>query len=80
MRLRLVISEGNELVALVENYEGPVPRAGEYIYRPRTGEPVPGLSDGFMQVKVVSYGIIARPRNGEGYFTGAAEPFVEVMV
>lgn len=50
MRLRLVISEGNELVALVEDYEGPVPRAGEYVHRPRTGEPAPSTSDALVVI------------------------------
>jgi hypothetical protein len=78
--MRLIISQDNQVVAVIEGYEGPVPRAGEFIHRPAGREPVPGLSDGFMSVKVVQYGIIARPRNGENYFTGAAEPFAEVIV
>lgn len=79
--MRLFITQENQLVADVPDYEGPVPRAGEYIHHPRATEPAPGMySDGTMSVKSVAYGIIARPQNGEGYFVGAAEPFVEVTV
>jgi hypothetical protein len=78
--MRLIITQGNELIAEVPDYEGPVPRAGEYIHHPRNDEPEPGMLDGIMSVKAVGYGIIARPQNGEDHFTGAAEPFVEVIV
>jgi hypothetical protein len=79
--MKLVIIEGNEVIGQVDDYAGPVPRAGEYIHHPRGEQPVPGLyPDGTISVKVVAYGIIARPRNGEGHFVGAAEPFVEITV
>lgn len=80
--MRLIIIEGHdELVAQVDDYSGPVPRVGEYIHHPRAQQPAPGIyPDGVMSVKVVSYGIIARPQDGEGHFIGAAEPFVEITV
>lgn len=79
--MKLIITQDNELVAVVEDYEGPVPRAGEYIHRPRGGSPVPGLIDGFCLVKSVGYGIIARPAASRvKHFVGADEPFVEVIV
>lgn len=80
--MKLIIIEGNDdLVAQIDDYTGPVPRAGEYIHHPRGQQPVPGqFPDGVMSVKVVAYGIIARPQNGEGHFVGAAELFVEISV
>lgn len=78
--MRLIITEGSQVVADVRDYEGPVPRPGDYIHHPRGTEPVPGLhEDGFMQVKQVDWGIVGR-QEGAGYFVGAAEPFVEVFV
>lgn len=79
--MKLIIIEGNDLVAQVDDYSGPVPRAGEYIHHPRGEQPAPGLyPDAVMSVKSVAYGIIARPQNGEGHFVGAAEPFAEITV
>lgn len=78
--MRLIIIQENQLVADVRDYEGPVPRPGDYIHHPRGTEPVPGLhTDGVMQVKLVSWGIIGRGA-GLPHFTGAAEPFAEVIV
>jgi hypothetical protein len=79
--VRLIITHGGEVVADIPGYDGPVPRAGEYVVRPRGREPERGLGEDVMSVKVVSYGIIARPEDGKAKcFTGAAEPFVEVIV
>lgn len=79
--MRLIITQENQTVADVPGWEGPVPRAGEYIHSPKEAQPAPGLLDGRMRVKLVSWGIIARPgEGGPGHFTGAAEPFVEVVV
>ena len=79
--MRLIITQGNEIVAVVDDYQGTVPRAGEYIHHPRGTQPEPGLLDGFMSVKSVQWGIIARPEDGETrHFIGAAEPFAEVSV
>jgi hypothetical protein len=32
--MKLIIIQENSLVGEIENYEGPVPRPGEYIYHP----------------------------------------------
>jgi hypothetical protein len=80
--VRLIITESDQIVADIPDYQGPVPRAGEYIHHPREEQPEPGLSpDHVMSVKLVSYGIIARPADEDvKHFVGAAEPFVEVVV
>jgi hypothetical protein len=80
--MRLIITQDNQLVADVPDYEGPVPRPGDYIHHPTETEPAPGLyPDGTMIVKQVGWGIIARPgRKSVKHFVGAAEPFVEVIV
>lgn len=87
MSIRLIITQGNEVVADIPEWDGPVPREGDYIHHPAGTEPVPGLSDGFMLVKSDPiWGIMARPGlplAGEeevSHFVGAAEPFVEISV
>jgi hypothetical protein len=79
--MRLIITQENQVVADIPDYQGPVPRVGEFIHHPCHAQPGPGYLDGVMSVWAVSYGIIARPEDGEtGHFVGAAEPFVEVIV
>lgn len=78
--MRLIITQGNDLIADIPDYQGPVPPRGEYIIWPVGRQPRPGLADNFMSVQSVQDGIIARPQNGEGHFVGAAEPFVQVIV
>lgn len=78
--MRLIVTQDDLIVAVVDDYQGAVPRRGDYIHWPRGAEPSPGCSDGAMLVKQVGWGVIARPRNGERHFTGAAEPFAEVFV
>jgi hypothetical protein len=80
--IRLIVMQGNQLVADVPGYDGPVPSEGQYIYHPDLRGPgQPGLGGGIAGcVKQVIWGIYARPRNGEEYFTAAAEPFVEVVI
>lgn len=63
--MRLVIVQDNALLARIDNYEGPVPRAGEYVYIPQQGDY--GHDDtkppvNVVSVKTVTYNILARPR------------------
>ena len=87
--MRLIIREnpdgGNDgLVAEIDGYDGPIPRPGEYIFHPPSDDD--GFSDlsehgtNVMSVKSVTYGIIARPRNGEKHFVGRPIQIVEVWV
>jgi hypothetical protein len=75
------------LVAMIEDYEGQVPRAGEYIFHPPLDDD--GRADlsthgnNVMSIKSVTWGIIMRPGRASGgvkYFTGRTEPMVEVWV
>ena len=81
--MRLVIRENDGLVAQVDEYDGPIPRAGEYIFHPPLDDTGTGdLSvhgTNVMSVKSVIYGIIMR-ESGVGHFTGRTEPMVEVWV
>jgi hypothetical protein len=82
--MKLIITEapGSTLVAEVDDYTGPVPRPGEYIVHPPLGDE-PEDAHGFhnvMSVKVVTYGILARPEPGVGHFVGRPEPYVEISV
>lgn len=82
--MRLIINSQDGLVARVDDYQGPVPRQGEYIFHPPFNDD--GESDlhthgnNVMSVKTVTYGIITRPENGEEHFVGRPVQVVEVWV
>jgi hypothetical protein len=87
MAVRLVIKtldNGAHLVAQVDDYDGPIPRVGESIFHPPYDDD--GQSNlslhgtNVMTVHTVIYGIITRPKNGEGYFTKRPVQVVEVWV
>jgi hypothetical protein len=85
MSVRLVIIQGHETVARVEDYDGPVPRVGEYLFHPDLDDD--GTSDMSLHgtgiagcVKAVTWGLYTRPRNGEPYFTRRPVPVVEVAI
>ena len=82
--MKLIIRESGGLVAEVEDYTGPIPRPGEYIFHPPQGDDGHGdLSvhgTNVMTVKTVTYGIITRPRNGEKHFVGRPVQVVEIWV
>lgn len=79
--MRLIITQDNQVVAEVPDYQGTVPRVGEFIHHPRQVQPGPGYLDNVMSVKVVSWGIIARPEDDDvKHLVGAVEPFVEIIV
>lgn len=80
--MRLVITEGGELVAdLGEWGEHPVPRAGDYILHPKGSQPQGGMADGCCKVKLVQWGIMARPYSSHvKHFVPADEPFIEVVL
>lgn len=84
MQLIIVESPGSTLVAKIDDYTGPIPHPGEYIFHPPLN-PAENTADravhmNVMSVKTVTYGIIARPDAGQDHFIGNAEPFVEVHV
>lgn len=57
----------------------PIPRVGEYIFRPYL--PGVGIIDSVMHVKCVTYKILDRLSEEEGgKFVPAAEPYVEIAV
>lgn len=74
MRLTITCSEG--LVAELPDYQGPIPRAGEYISRPSGYD---NVMPNVMTVRTVTYGILDRA-GPSAPFTAAAEPWVEVFV
>ncbi len=81
----LIIREQDGVVARVENYQGPLPRAGECIFHPPTDDD--GWSDlsvhgtDVMSVKTVTYGIITRSKTRElDHFVGRPLNVVEVWV
>ncbi len=81
----LIVTQEHQVVARVENYDGPVPRRGDYIYHPEqddygTSEAY-GLAAGVAGcVKQVLFSIYSRPRSGEDHFTGRAVNTVEVVI
>jgi hypothetical protein len=67
--LRIVESPGNTLVAEIPEYDGPVPRPGEYIYHPGFDPDADPAILGVMSVKTVTYHILGR-QDGAGHFVG----------
>ena len=85
MSVRLVIMQANETVARIEDYDGPVPRVGEYLFHPDLDDD--GTRDMTLHgcgiagsVKSVTYGIYTRPQNGEEYFVKRPVPVVEIQI
>lgn len=91
MKLKVVQhdpTEGTCLIAELEDYDGPVPRVGEYLIHPVWGEdglsepePFPGHNV-TGQVKAVHYQIYARPPKGVyvSHFVKRFTPYVEVHI
>lgn len=85
MSVRLIVIQGHETVARVEDYDGPVPRVGDYLFHPDLDDD--GTSDMTLQgtgiagcVKTVTWGLYTRPSNGEAHFVKRAVPVVEVEI
>ena len=61
--MKLIIESAGDIIAEIDDYTGPVPRAGEYIYYP----PVTGLKDrkmmNLMRVHTVHYDILSREQH-----------------
>jgi hypothetical protein len=85
MSIRLIVIQGHETVARVEDYDGPVPRVGDYLFHPDLDDD--GTRDMTLRstgiagcVKAVTWGLYTRPSNGEAYFVKRAVPVVEVAI
>jgi hypothetical protein len=82
--MKLIITgDTGEIVAQVNNFTGPIPRKGEYIYHPPLRADY--APSNVMRVKAVTHSILARPSHGEKHFVGAEkiagnEPYVEISV
>jgi hypothetical protein len=84
----MIIRQGSSLIAVLEGYDGPVPRVGEYFIHPDLHDD--GFTDpagGFISpvagcVKQVQYLIYTRPRKGEyaDHFVKRPVPYVEVYI
>lgn len=76
MRVVIVESPGDAVVGVVEDWPGPVPHAGEYIFHPPSGgRPETNV----MRVKTVTYRMLTRPVSG-AYFTAHPEPYIQIHV
>lgn len=89
--MRLIVresmyGEGDELVAIVEDYQGQLPRVGEYLILPPMTDD--GTQDFAMNswqanckaVKRISWSILGRPQHGEDHFTGRQNQSVEIFI
>ena len=83
--VRLIIIQEREVVARLEDYDGPIPRVGEYLFHPDLDDD--GARDMSLHgtgiagcVRAVTYGLYTRPRNGEPYFVKRPVPVVEVEI
>jgi hypothetical protein len=81
----LIVTQGSDLIAQDDNYDGPVPRVGEYIFHPEfddDGTSAMSLPSAQIAgcVKTVTYGIYTRPKNGEKHFVGRPVKVVQVTI
>lgn len=75
--MELTIVQGDRVIARIKDWQGPVPRAGDYISLPsRSPERAPV---NVMKVMSVTWAILAR-QPGLGHFTGSSDPYVVVTV
>ncbi len=75
--MRVDIVQGGALVGTVDDWQGPLPGKGDYIFHP----PFAGESEsGVMSVKVVTFRMLTRPVPAVGHFTGHPDPYVEICV
>jgi hypothetical protein len=81
----LVIKQDGEDLARLDHYDGPIPRVGEYIKVPEMGDygdaAAPTGRFHELSVKLISYGILARPRKYRAaLYVQRAQNYVEVHV
>ena len=77
MKVIIVENPGKTLVGVIDDWAGPIPGAGDYIFHPPIGEHRPEAN--VMSVKSVTWRMLARTA-GAGHFTAHPEPCVEIHV
>ena len=80
--LHIRIVSGNELVADLPDWPGPVPRAGEYVFHPPFGnqDVIPDQRTGISgSIKTVTWRLYDRTPQGTG-FVQTARPFIEITI
>lgn len=78
--ITLIITQGRDTVAVIDEWDGPVPEVGHYMYHPDRPEPKIGGAIAGCVAQVV-WGIFSRPReNRPAYFVKSGAPFVEVVL
>jgi hypothetical protein len=77
MHMRIV--QGNELIADLPEWDGPIPRVGEYIFHPPYGSSdVEGIAG---HVKTVTWRTHDRPEDrSAASFVMTAHPYVEIAI
>lgn len=80
--MKLIIVQEGQLVAVVSDWDGPVPRTGDYLYHPEPGDYGQPRVNGDIAgcVKQVVWGIHGRNKAEKRFFVGALEPFAEVVI
>jgi hypothetical protein len=73
-------SDGNALIAVIEDYEGPVPRVGEYLFHPPLHDAADYNGGIAGQVKTVTWALHGRPQSSEPHFVARPHPVVEVAI
>lgn len=80
--MKLIVTQEDQAAAVIDNWEGPVPRQGDYLYHPGPGDygqpRVNGNTAGC--VRQVIWGIHGRHKAEKQYFASAREPFAEVVI
>jgi hypothetical protein len=84
----MIIESDGKTVARLEDWDGPIPRVGEWFIHPAFSA-TPGVDysdqtaaryDTAGCVRQVLWGIYARPVNGEEHFVPSHHPFVMVTI
>jgi len=78
MHMRIV--QGGKLIADLPDWDGPVPRTGDYIFHPAYGTSPEGIAG---CVKTVTWRTHDRPADWDehrSHFVPAAHPYVEIAI
>lgn len=78
--MKVIITEAGRNVAIIENWSGPIPRVGEYIFHPL--DDADQMPVNVKCVKTVTYNILAYPPRETSirHFIGREEPYVLISM
>jgi hypothetical protein len=76
--MHMRIMQGSDLIADLPEWDGPIPRVGEYIFHPPYDDGIEGIAG---CVKTVTWRTHDRPADrGAKSFVQTAHPYVEIAI